>query len=285
MIIVGLTTIPERLEKGVIKKSIKSILNQTIKVDYIVVNIPKVSCKGIKYNYDAAQELSKLDEKIIIRWGIDDEGPITKLFGTLDFIKSKEIINGKIILVDDDVKYHKLAFKYLISENYPAVGFVGRELQTYIKNDNKNNELVYYDEKKPGNIDFLETFASVCYDINLFNINDMRLWIKQLPSETFYVDDIVIGAWLWKNNIKPRIIKISKNLKLYYHDAENTQELSTNNLKYRNIKVFLKLYSLCYFRDRKPIILQFKDNNNKIIITFVTFVIFIILIIFVMKKI
>ena len=43
----------------------------------------------------------------------------------------------------------------------------------------------------------------------------MRLWIKQLPSETFYVDDIVIGAWLWKNNIKPRIIKISKNLIFY----------------------------------------------------------------------
>jgi hypothetical protein len=248
MIIVGLTTIPERLEKGVIKKSIKSILNQTIKVDYIVVNIPKVSCKGIKYNYDAAQELSKLDEKIIIRWGIVDEGPITKLFGTLDFIKSKKIINGKIILVDDDVEYHKLAFKYLISENYPAVGFVGIKLLINNKN-NKVNDIIYYDEKKPGKIDFLETFASVCYDINLFNVNDMRLWIKQLPSETFYVDDIVIGAWLWKNNIKPRIIKISKNLKLYHHDAENTQELSSDNMMFRNIKVLSKLYSLGYFKN------------------------------------
>ena len=243
MIIVGLTTIPERLEKGIIIKSIKSILNQTIKVDYIVVNIPKVSCKGVKYNYHAAQELSKLHDKIIVRWGIIDEGPITKLFGTLDFIKSKGIINGKIILVDDDVEYHKLAIKYLISEKYPAVGFVG------IKFKFKENNIIYYDEKEPGKIDFLETFASVCYDINLFNINKMRLWVKQLPSETFYVDDIVIGAWLWKNNVRPRIIKICNNLKLFHHDAENTQELSSDNMMFRNIKILSKLYSLGYFKN------------------------------------
>jgi hypothetical protein len=268
MIIVGLTTIPERLEKGIIIKSIKSILNQTIKVDYIVVNIPKVSCKGVKYNYHAAQELSKLHDKIIIRWGIIDEGPITKLFGTLDFIKSKGIINGKIILVDDDVKYHKLAIQYLISENYPAVGFAGRQ---FIFN-NKNNDLIYKEEEK---IDFLETFASVCYDINLFNINEMRLWIKQLPSEIFYVDDIVIGAWLWKNNVRPRIIKIPKNLKLYHHDAENTEELSSDNLKYRNIKVFYELYSLGYYK---------KQNYYKIIIIFIIFIFLIIFIILLRKK-
>jgi hypothetical protein len=247
MIIVGLTTIPERLEKGVIKKCIKSILNQTISVDYIVVNIPEVSCKGVKYDYHAAHELLKLDEKIIIRWGINDEGPITKLFGTLDFIESKGIIDGKIVLVDDDVEYDKLAIEYLISKNYPAVGFSG--LKSYIVN-NKVKELIYYDEHdilKIGSIDFLETFASVCYDINLFNINDMRSWIKQLPPDAFYVDDIVIGAWLWKKNIVPCIIKIRNNLKLYSHDAENTPELSDDNVIYRNIKVFSELYSLGYF--------------------------------------
>jgi len=263
MIIVGLTTIPERLEKGIIKKSIKSILNQTIKVDYIVVNIPEVSCKGVKYNYHAAQELSKLDDKIIIRWGIIDEGPITKLFGTLDFIKSKGIINGKIILVDDDVEYHKLVIKYLISQKYPAVGFVGIKF--------KVNDIIYYDEKEPGKIDFLETFASVCYDINLFDINDMRLWVKQLPPETFYVDDIVIGAWLWKNNVRPRIIKICNNLKLYHHDAENTEELSSDNLNYRNIKVLSKLYSLGYFKNVS--ISCYKYKYYKIIIILILFII------------
>ena len=248
MIIVGLTTIPERLEKGVIKKCIKSMLNQTIPADYIVVNIPEVSTKGVKYDYNAARELLKLDDKIILRWGINDEGPITKLFGTLDFIESKGIIDGKIVLVDDDVEYDKLAIEYLISKNYPAVGFAGR--QSYIVN-NKINELIYYDEHdilKIGSIDFFETYASVCYDINLFNINDMRVWAKQLPPDAFYVDDIVIGAWLWKNNIALYIIKVSNNLKLYNHDAENTPELSDDNIIYRNIKVFSELYSLGYFK-------------------------------------
>ena len=248
MIIVGLTTIPERLEKGVIKKCIKSMLNQTIPADYIVVNIPEVSAKGVKYDYNAAHELLKLDDKIILRWGINDEGPITKLFGTLDFIESKGIIDGKIVLVDDDVEYDKLAIEYLISKKYPAVGFVG--IKSYIVN-NKVNELIYYDEHdilKIGSIDFFETYASVCYDINLFNINDMRVWAKQLPPDAFYVDDIVIGAWLWKNNIALYIIKVHNNLKLYCYDAKNTPELSDDNIIYRNIKVFSELYSLGYFK-------------------------------------
>jgi hypothetical protein len=280
MIIVGLTTIPERLEKGVIKKCIKSILNQTITVDYIVVNIPEVSNKGVKYNYHAAHELSKLDEKIIIRWGIKDEGPITKLFGTLDFIESKGIIDGKIVLVDDDVEYDKLAIEYLISQNYPAIGFVGIKPSIDIEN-NKVNDIIYYDEIVPGDIDFLETFASVCYDINLFNINDMRLWAKQLPPDTFYVDDIVIGAWLWKNNVTPCIISIGKNLKLYNHDAEGTTQLSNDNMMYRNIKVLSELYSLGYFKKKKHSnIGWFKRNYREIIIILVFFVILLILFLF-----
>jgi hypothetical protein len=345
MIIVGLTTIPERLKKGVIKKCIKSIVNQTIPVDYIVVNIPEVSSKGVKYDYHAAHELVKLDKKIIIRWGINDEGPITKLFGTLDFIKSKGIIDGKIVLVDDDVEYHKLAIEYLISQNYPAVGFVGRQSSVNIvtnkvkdlifRNEhssriegidfietfasvcydlnsfniyniiqacakllprysldgskslnniviNNVEELIYRDVHigKIENIDFLETFALVCYDINLFNINDMRTWIKQLPPDAFYVDDIVIGAWLWKNNVTPYIITICKKLKLYSHDAEGTTQLSDNNLNYRNIKVFSELYSLGYFK-RKPHFnfVWFQLNYGKII-----FIFLILLILFYINK-
>lgn len=273
MIIVGLTTIPERLEKGIIKKCIKSMLNQTIPADYIVVNIPEISSKGVKYDYNAAHELLKLDEKIIIRWGINDEGPITKLFGTLDFIESKGIIDGKIVLVDDDVEYDKLVIEYLTSQNYPAVGFAGRQLSI----NNKVKDLIYHDEhsRKIEKIDFLETYASVCYDINLFNINDMRLWVKQLPPETFYVDDIIIGAWLWKNNITPCIISIPDNLKLYGHNSEDTPQLSSDNLNYRNIKVFSELYSLGYFQKKSYFNLLWSNINYcKIIIILVFIVLF-----------
>lgn len=279
MIIVGLTTIPERLEKQVIIKCIKSMLNQTIPADYIVVNIPEISCKGVKYDYNAAHELLKLDKKIIIRWGINDEGPITKILGTLDFIKSKGIINGKIVLVDDDVEYDKLAIEYLTSQNYPAVGFAGRQSSIDIVN-NKVKDLIYHNEhsSKIEKINFLETYASVCYDINLFNINDMRLWVKQLPPETFYVDDIVIGAWLWKNNIEPLIIRIPDNLKLYGHNSEDTPQLSSDNLNYRNIKVFSELYSLGYFQKKSYFnLLLWNLNYYKIIIILVFFVILLIL--------
>jgi hypothetical protein len=284
MIVVGLTTIPERLEKGIIKKCLKSILNQTIPVDYIVVNIPEISCKGIKYSYDKAKELSKLDEKIIIRWGINDEGPITKLFGTLDFIKSKGIIDGKLVLVDDDVEYNEQIIKYLISQNNPAVGFAGR--QSYIEN-NKVIDLQFHDEHhlfEIENISFLETFASVCYDINLFDINKMRLWVKELPSDTFYVDDIVIGAWLWKNDVVLCLISVDKNIKLYSHNAENTPELSNDNLINRNIKVFSELYFLGYFNNKTYInkyywlnqIIYFISKNYKVIFIIIFIIILLI---------
>ncbi len=281
MIIVGLTTIPERLEKGIIKKCLKSILNQTIPVDYIVVNIPEISCKGIKYSYDKANELSKLDEKIIVRWGINDEGPITKLLGTLDFIQSKGIIDGKLVLVDDDVEYNEQIIKYLMSQNNPAVGFAGR--QSYIEN-NKVKDLQFHDEHhlfEVEYISFLETFASVCYDINLFDVNAMRLWIKELPPGTFYVDDIVIGAWLWKNDVVPCLISVDKNIKLYSHNAENTPELSNDNLINRNIKVFSELYSLGYFNNKTYInkyywlnqIIYFISKNYKVIFIIIIFII------------
>jgi hypothetical protein len=192
MYIVGLTTIPERLENDLTLRCIKSILKQSVSVNYIIVNIPSISHKGIRYNILKANELSRIDKKIIVNYGIKDEGPITKLFGTLDYIKYQNIIVDKIILVDDDVEYNDQVINYLISQNKPAVGFVGRDYNLKYYNENNNIE----------NIIFLETFASVCYDINLFDINAMRIWIKELPLESFYVDDIVIGAWLWKNNIK-----------------------------------------------------------------------------------
>lgn len=246
MIVVGLTTIPERLEKGLTKKSIESILKQSLSPNYIVVNIPEISIKGKKYNYEFAKELGELDEKVVVRWGIVDEGPITKLFGTLDFINENKLLDSKILLVDDDVKYHEHMIETLYRENHPAVGFVGRKF--HIEND-VLIDLNYYDESYKDNIDitFLETFASVMYDTNKFNVNLMRKWLKELPEECFFVDDIIIGAWLWQIKQKPK--KIVTNTTYYFHDAENTPQLNQINLEKRNVEVANKLYCMGYFRD------------------------------------
>jgi len=154
------------------------MLNQTVPIDYIVINIPEVSRKGVKYSFDRAQELGNLDKKVIVRWGINDEGPITKLFGTLDFIQLEGIVDGKVVLVDDDVEYDQRAIQLLVSQNLPAVGFAGRKC--CIEND-KVKDLWFYDEHYKFQIDslsFLETFASVCYDINLFDVKCNASMVK-----------------------------------------------------------------------------------------------------------
>ena len=108
MIIVSLTTIPSRLEKGLTTKSIQSILEQTSKPDLIILNIPEVSRKGDPYNKRMAEYVASLDESIKLHWVPEDYGPITKLMGTLEYIEENTIDrNSKIILIDDDCIYNK----------------------------------------------------------------------------------------------------------------------------------------------------------------------------------
>jgi hypothetical protein len=247
MIVVGLTTIPERLDKGLTRRCVESMIDQSVRPDFIVVNVPEISAKGVKYDKDKAFDLSRLDPRVVVNWGVSDEGPITKLFGTLDFISSRSISQGKILLVDDDVKYARRLVQVLTEHPKRAVGFAGRKC---ITENGDVKDLYFYDEryKEEMEASFLETFAGVCYDISLFDVHDMRRWTKTLPPDCFFVDDIVIGAWLWKRKVKPT--KVLTDEKLYNHDAQDTPQLSHTNLSSRNVIVARQLHAMGYFNDR-----------------------------------
>ena len=116
--ILSLTTIPSRI--NYIESTIKSLVEQTLKPEKIILNIPK------KYNfrfnssvYDLHIEniLKKYIDKIIINYIDDDYGPGTKLLG---LIKSKIIkFDSKdtyIVLVDDDLIYKPYMLEYF--DNY-----------------------------------------------------------------------------------------------------------------------------------------------------------------------
>ena len=134
--ILSLTTIPPRI--NYIENTIKSLLEQTLKPEKIILNIPK------KYNFrfnssidDLYIEkiLNKYIDKIIINYIEDDYGPGTKLLG---LIKSKIIkLDSKdtyIVLLDDDHIYKPYMLEYF---------------------DNYNKK--YYDNK-------LKTASYHCYD-------------------------------------------------------------------------------------------------------------------------
>lgn len=116
--ILSLTTIPSRI--NYIESTIKSLVEQTLKPEKIVLNVPK------KYNFrfnspiqdlHIEKILNKYIDKLIINYIDDDYGPGTKLLG---LIKSKIIkLDSKdtyIVLVDDDLIYKPYMLEYF--DNY-----------------------------------------------------------------------------------------------------------------------------------------------------------------------
>ena len=93
-IVISLTTIPERI--NLIKPVIKSLLDQSVKVDQIVINLPKM-CKD--ETYDVPDDLKNMCN--IITCG-RDYGPGTKFIPTILREQQSDTI---IIMVDDDYIY------------------------------------------------------------------------------------------------------------------------------------------------------------------------------------
>lgn len=111
MVIVSLTTIPTRLNGPKyysldIRECINTLLNQTYNEYEIHLNIPtKHKFTGEEYLIpDWLIEKSKENPKLKLFTGVEDLGPVTKLFHTVDRVTNPEDI---IIVVDDDILYDK----------------------------------------------------------------------------------------------------------------------------------------------------------------------------------
>lgn len=236
MIIVSLTTIPERLEKHLPFFCIESILKQTIKPDQIIVNVPKVSKKGTEYSEKLAKKLSDLDPIVKVQFGVEDIGPITKLVPTLYYMKLALIEEAQIILVDDDCTYNKKMIENLMNtknkhpEEY-VIGtsgrlkqrnkleFVGLAAHHYISEDQKPEHMY---------VDIIETFAGVLYDYALFKNTNFIQWLLALPEFVMLADDIILSTWAKKQGKK--LYKIVQDEYNYVkHDPKKTTELNTTN--------------------------------------------------------
>lgn len=98
-VVISITTTPKRIKK--ISAVISSLLDQTVKVDEIALNIPYKFQNQISESYEVSKELEKTIN--VYRSG-KDYGPMTAIIPTL--LREKEA-NTKIIFLDDDVIYGK----------------------------------------------------------------------------------------------------------------------------------------------------------------------------------
>jgi hypothetical protein len=232
MIIVSLTTIPERLWKGLPEICIDSILKQSIRPDYIIINIPEISKKGEPYCKDKAIALEILSPLVKVQYGVKDIGPITKMIPTLNFLKSQNIDNAQIILVDDDCIYDPIMIEILIKTKTKkphelVIGTAGR-----IKERNKLEfvGITNYDSliiEDHIYVDIIETFAGVMYDYKLFKDLNFEEWISTLPDYVMLADDIILSKWGRKQGAK--LYKIIQNNSIVKHEPKRTAELNTQN--------------------------------------------------------
>ena len=106
MIIASLTTIPSRID--LLKPILDSVLNQTIPIDHIEINIP-YTCLRTEEEYTIPEWMETMDKLLIFR--TTDYGAITKIAPTLLRHRGEPI---GIWSIDDDFVLFGLGFCFVI---------------------------------------------------------------------------------------------------------------------------------------------------------------------------
>lgn len=147
-VVISFTTLPNRINK--IKPMLNSLLDQTVKVDQIALNVP-YNHKGVKYNIPDEYK----DIVNIFRVG-KDYGPGTKIIPTL--LREGEC-DTKIIYLDDNLVYGEDFIETLLNESkkYPNMAIYTRENMKssggvliqpeFFNKDVINHEMNYFDDE------------------------------------------------------------------------------------------------------------------------------------------
>jgi len=253
------TTIPLRLEKGLPERCIRSLLTQEITADWIIVNVPRRSRKGIDYNVARAEALASLSPRVAVNWLDKDYGPVTKLVGGLLWLEAAGINDANILLVDDDCEYKPWMSRRLVTENVDRPrGFIGR---TMIWKDNSISDSKYrWSVDSPTDVSFLETFGGVLYRQIWFSpACRFVAWLNDQPKFCSHADDILIATWLRSmNKLTPLQLACAGDDQAVHHDAQGTEQLNSINCAGNNTRVVD--YYKEWFRDIREIV-KHKDTR------------------------
>lgn len=218
-VVISFTTMPDRINK--MKRTICSILKQSVRVDEIRINIPYKTSKG--KTYIIPKWLKKLNNIHIYR--VDkDWGPATKSLPTI----KDESLNTRIIVVDDDVVYSYNTVKYLIYLFEKKNGRMA--ITNYGDNYNENASM-------KGILNYIKGSKRVRvirghsgYVITPKMFSKQVFDYSNAPEESFYVDDNWLSGWLRYNNVPILMMGLSYKCYPYSNQqTENTHSLTTDH--------------------------------------------------------
>lgn len=198
--VISLSTIPDRIH--LIGPTLASLLDQSVRVDEIAINVPYISRKGLTYHIPRWLK----DMKTVTIHRVDkDEGPATKLLPTL----RRESPHTRIIVVDDDNIYNSGMLKHLITQ------FEKKQCQRerialtnygfHLAPDGKlppMKERVRAVFASAEDVDLLQGFSGFLVIPEFFPREAYT--IENCPKEAISVDDIWFTGWLHKNGVRIR---------------------------------------------------------------------------------
>lgn len=202
-VIISLTTIPDRLPH--LYPAISSILDQSKRVDEIILNLPYVSRKGKPY---ILPNWFKGLVNVRVNWLTKDYGPSTKL---LPLLKT-ELGSTRIIVFDDDNIYNSQTVEKLIKSFNNL---------NDINNERPRNAITQFgvlldaNGRIPGfsawrriktvfqrqqEVDLLQGCFGFVVTPNMFP--HFVFSTEKAPSSSISVDDVWFSGWLTINGIK-----------------------------------------------------------------------------------
>lgn len=262
-IVISLTTIPTRLSK--IKPVVQSLLNQSISIKYVYLNIPQSYNRNNKTSYLIDKNwYSRFGPKLkIIR--SPDYGPLTKLYPVINFTDN----NTLIITADDDHIYPKnwafyLSYLPITKPNFKAIySFKG-----YL-----NNKYVHKSDI-PLNLDWIVgEWGTAIY--RKF-INDDRQMLKQInfSEEARYSDDVLISNHIAKSHVARILLPITDDtnndifpIKQDWANSRDSLHKMNPSQNIRYLKTIQSLKEHKYYfinntGDLVKIINQYNTNNS-----------------------
>tara|TARA_Y100001972_G_scaffold128460_1_gene189262 strand:- start:1400 stop:2185 length:786 start_codon:yes stop_codon:yes gene_type:complete len=252
--ILSCATTPKR-----INKLIELIPLIKCRYKYFIINI----CSEYKRfgKFQIPRELlllCKRDKRVVFNF-IEDYGPICKYIGGFRFMKKKRLTEDKLIIIDDDIKYHSQLFYSLIEDKTKNNITTGSGF-------NFKNKCYY---GTIGECDIVEGYAGICLDYNQssnylewfikfynhFNFKSDNL-IDKFLSACFLGDDFIISE---EYNDK-WAIGGGRNYAVPYDYGLLEDALQNNNIFGSNLKSYGFLYD--NFKILKTFQLKYKLNKE-----------------------
>ena len=212
-VIVSFTTSPERIHK--IKPMIESILNQSVKPDLFLLNIPKVF-KRTNQTYTIPDFIQ---DYLIINTINIDYGPATKIIPTIEYLKNNkyDFDKTRIIYIDDDIWYSSKMIETFLKFSFDERCILCSSAMN-IHKDLQGQYSFVPQRTHESKVQMVEGYGAVCLSPTIFKEDFMQYFMKYMnDSSAFSSDDLILSNYYHKEKIN-RCICI------------NTKEYSIENM-------------------------------------------------------